>query len=278
MKVTDLTIDAFTVGQVSLAFETEPKETTGYNFVIVRGHGRGKSSDLSDAIKVGETKSTQFLDRTPVDIGLLRRISYWIEVHRDDGNGTDVTERIEGPFYPGHRIPAIAAEIIRRLTIMLRHGGTIAAIHTLQPSKKRCPTCWDEIKKNIRFSDCGDCFGTAILDGFGGPFVARIMMNPPAESNTPAEHGEQETVTNQLLMGPFPRLQPKDIIRTVDGTIWRVINVTPTEYKQVLVQQNANVYALEKSNSAYKLPVPDKLKEYDPTRIELNQTVVEIEL
>ena len=75
-------------------------------------------------------------------------------------------------------------------------------------------------------------------------------------------------------MGPFPRVMPKDIVRTIDGKAWRVVNVLPTEYKQIIVQQVCNISAIEKSDSVYDLPVPQDLNEYDPT-VEPNRSVFE---
>jgi hypothetical protein len=271
MRIKNALIDSFTVGQALLRFDTDPPELDGFRLDVLRGEGRGQDDDLSNSKKLGFTSTKEFLDRTIIDIGLLRQFRYWVEVHRMEG-GADILERTEGPFYPGSLIPVLAIEIVRRLDIMLKHGGTNAALYTFQTTEKRCATCWDEIKQAPMSTHCEDCLGTGVQAGFSDPFIARVMMNPPRETNSPTVTGEVETIGNQMLMGPFPRLQPKDIVRTFNGTAWRVVNITPTEYKQALVQQFVTVSAIEKSNPVYKLPVPDQLRDYDP-RVEPNRSV-----
>jgi hypothetical protein len=273
MKIENIFVDNFSPGIAVLKFETEPADTTGYRFVVFRGYGRGEDKDLSDSEKLGETKTKTFIDRTLVDIGHLRRVQYWIEIHRTE-NDVDIIEGVDGPFFPGHQIPQLAIEMVRRLNIYLKHGGTIIAIYSLQTTKKRCVDCWDEIKEAPRVSNCPSCFGSGIESGFSNPFVVRAMLNPPQEQNQPRVIGEVELITSTLLMGPFPRVEPKDVIRTIDGKAWRVVNVLPTEYKQVLVQQLCNISAIEKSDSVYGLSVPQALKEYNST-VEPNMSTFE---
>ncbi len=273
MKIVDAFVDAFTVGQAIIRFTTDPVEIQGFRFVVRRGFGRGKDPGLSGSEKLGQTRSKDFLDRTVVDLGLLRQIRYWIEVHRDE-NGVDILERTDGPFFPGQQIPVPAVEMIRRLDIYLKHGGTVIAVYALQTTKKRCSVCWDHIKQAPKLTHCLECFGTGIQAGFSDPFVIRAMLNPPSATNTPTISGEVETIGNQILVASLPKIQPKDVIRTIDGRAWRVVNVTPTEYKQVLVQQFVTISALEKSDPVYKLEVPDEVKNYD-SRIEPNRSVVQ---
>lgn len=273
MKILKVLVDNFTPGTAVLTFTTEPQSTENYSFTILRGYGRGKTASLSDAERLGITINKTFMDRSLVDIGHLRRIAYWIEIHRTENN-IDIIERVDGPFYPGYKIPQLAIEMVRRLDISLKHGGTIISVYSLQTVKKRCANCWDFIKKAPKSSNCPNCFGTGIESAFSEPFIVRAMLNPPQEQNQPRVIGEVEIISNSLLMGPFPRVEPKDIIRTIDGKAWRVINVNPTEYKQILIQQMCNISVIEKSDSVYELPVPQTLKEYDPT-VEPNRSVFE---
>jgi len=145
MKITDAIIDSFTVGEVTLSFSTDEPVTKDHYFEIYRTESRGEKFDLAKSKKIGVTCGTIFRDKTLIDIGLIRQTWYWILAFKKDGPA-DIRLSINGPFHPGHKIPVLGIEIVRRLEIFLKHGGIVASVYTLNQGEGRCPICWDDIK------------------------------------------------------------------------------------------------------------------------------------
>jgi len=81
----------------------------------------------------------------------------------------------------------------------------------------RCPKCWDNQTKQVRFHHCDTCYGTSFVGGYYSPIEIQIAINHVNQSNEPESSGEN--IYNKQFEGRtthFPVIKPKDVIIDMD--------------------------------------------------------------
>jgi hypothetical protein len=167
----------------------------------------------------------------------------------DDDKGTTSEYNVRDP---------IANKVIHENQLVLRVMNNPSVQVLLKKREgKKCPKCWNEITKKIRYSNCETCNGTGVLGGYHKPIVTRIsrsfsqlmdfsnMLDGDKTTHTPID----------AWMSLSPLVSPGDIIVDRLNQRFMIDNVSPRTRSQYIIRQVLNLVPLEKGHPAYQVPV-----------------------
>jgi len=151
----------------------------------------------------------------------------------------------------------IAVEIIRRNNLLLKNFvGVPSVVYIRRSWGQHCPNCWDEIKQRKTQSNCAVCYNTGYVGGFFDPVEVNVNYNPSPEMIRQA-HFEQQIDTTTAWMSNYPPISPKDVIIENGRKRWRVVQVSKTEKKRLLVHQIFSLAQINLNDIEYKLVMPE---------------------
>lgn len=149
-----------------------------------------------------------------------------------------------------------ALEAIRRFDLVLReHGGRRGLVSVSRTWGQRCPACWDTLKRRQKKSGCLTCFDTSLAGGFFSPTETWFMKPPHKVSTQLTPLFEMQADDRIMWFSRSPRLKPRDIVHTIEGDKFRVIDIGRSEKAGALTRQVVQVRRLSRDQVEYKIPI-----------------------
>ncbi len=107
----------------------------------------------------------------------------------------------------------IAREVFRKESLRLeRFVGTRGFLFKAKIFGEPCPSCLDFDTKSVTDSDCPECFGTAIIDGYHQPIEYFVELGlAKRHVHTDPNHGATEHIVRQCRGIAVPQLDKNDL-------------------------------------------------------------------
>jgi len=152
-----------------------------------------------------------------------------------------------------------ALESIRRFNLVLREfGGRRVLASVSKTWGQRCPDCWDQLKSRRKKSNCMTCFDTGLAGGFFSPMEAWAMKPPHRVYVQLTTVFELQVDDRIMWFSRYPRLKPRDLITSIDGDRFRVINISRAEKAWSLTRQTVQLRRLSRDQVEYRIPIGKK--------------------
>ena len=150
-------------------------------------------------------------------------------------------------------IDYIWREAILRNRWLLEQGGELVKIFIRKWAGEVCPT--HQTNYGQSYNDCLDCFGTNILGGYSGPYDA-IIAPPETEKMVElADMGLHIRYDWATFMGPYPLMNPSDVIIRQNNERYVVGPVNPQGSRGAIYQQHFTMSYIDQGDIRYQIPI-----------------------
>ncbi len=207
---------------------------------------------------------------------LSQRIFYKVTTVAVDPNDSNST--IETPLeevsdrsaFDIEIIDYIWREAILRNRWLLEQGGERVKIFIRKWMGDKCPTHQSNYGQS--YHDCAECLGTNIVGGYDGPYDV-IIAPPESEKMIElADMGLHMRYDWASWVGPYPLINPRDVIIRQNNERYVVGPVTPQGSRGAIYQQHFTMSYIDQGDIRYQIPITGGETEvppaYDPYREE----------
>jgi hypothetical protein len=222
----------------------------------------------------GRVRITYRYIRHHVLTELSQRIFYKVTsvaVDPNDSNSTIETpldEIADQSAFDVEIIDYIWREAILRNRWLLEQGGERVKIFIRKWMGETCDS--HQTNYGQSYNDCLDCFGTNIEGGYDGPYD--VIIAPP-EAEKMIELGDMGLFMRYdwaTWLGPYPLLNPRDVIVRQNNERYVVGPVTPQGSRGAIYQQHFTMSYVDQGDIRYQIPITggeDQVPPaYDPYR------------
>lgn len=189
-------------------------------------------------------------------------------VHKQSGE-----EHFYGPAFLQASPDLIALEIQRRAFMTFQEfNGRKALLYPALTFGQRCPDCYDHNSSGNTIGretqqNCKTCYDMQFVGGFATPILVYIQMDPSPTSNQLIDVAEKAEDMTSGRAGPFPQLNPKDMIIEGENVRWMVETCRSTQKNRATLHQEFNVRRIGEGDIRYAVPVVlDPMTQFSPAR------------
>ena len=213
------------------------------NFVIQRSES--PVSEFKDIGIVADTV-TQYLDTAPIT--KRKYVPFYYRIKNPDNTYSDIINM------PGH-LDRYMVQYARMLSRVLKRDIGIKSYYFRKLLiGKRCD-CWDSVLRKSVNSECPNCHGSGIINGYSDP--AEIYIAYPADTPNKINTGivTYSILTPNVWTANYPFIFPNDIIiRGSDKEVFKVGNrVDRIGRRACVVRQMFQVQAIERGSIEFDL-------------------------
>lgn len=163
--------------------------------------------------------------------------------------GSDLAE-VLGPVAPEVEVGSRVAHIRRQTERHLRRVGEKAYLFE-EADGKRCPDCWDEVRRVRKRSKCDTCGGSGYVQGWSPPIEIRLCIGAGEPSPKETQGGEVSTLQLKAWTGARPEVSIGDhVVRARDREVFRVVKRRPTKKEAHDLRQNLIFKMVERGSKA----------------------------
>jgi len=186
---------------------------------------------------------------------------------------TPLTEISDRSAFDIEAIDYMFREAIKRNRWILEQGGERVKIFVRKWMGTKCPSYQYNYAQSHQ--DCTICYGSSIIGGYLGPYDAIIAPPETEKSIELADMGLHIRYAWETWLGPYPLLNPRDVIVRQNNERYIVGSVNPQGSRGAIYQQHFNMEYLDFGDIRYKIPITggetsvpasyDKFRETAPT-------------
>lgn len=253
---------------ITVEWELEPTtlDLAQYSVEVWRGESEGGPYQRV-SLTMNSADIFDFQDRAVNLLSKWRNFYYRIRVIDRDSKGehldfgsTPWRQVLTGEDPGGVVMEAppdlLALESIRRFNLVLREFGGRRVLASVQRTwGQRCPNCWDNLKRRRIKSHCQTCFDTGLLGGYFQPMEAWCMKPPHQVRAQLTSLFELQADDRVMWFSRYPRLKPRDLVTSIDGDRFRVIQINRSEKAWTLTRQTVQLRRLSRDQVEYQIPI-----------------------
>jgi hypothetical protein len=132
---------------------------------------------------------------------------------------------------------AVLAEGVRRNEILLRRGGEAVDVYIRRTAGVRC-SCFDPVRGQPKFANCGDCFGTTFEGGYDKYANVLMKIEPFQQQVQLTEIGVKVVSGPRAWITCFPIVKPGDIVaRRINNRRYEVQNLDTKISRAIITRQ-----------------------------------------
>lgn len=158
--------------------------------------------------------------------------------------------------------PAVVREIRQRFNVMLQgHAGTRCLVYRPAWDAGACDVCTDPRTGSARRTSgdfCQGCLGTGFQGGYYTPILSDRVPNTSelARMLTPVGHSDIQE-RGRSLMRYWPRVEPNDVLRDLDGKLWQVTSCYDGDMYGTAAMSMVDLTELSLTHPVNSLKLPD---------------------
>lgn len=227
-------------------------------YAVYRGENKKRLKKIAETLMLQYQDSSEEANiRTKMD-----RVNWYYQISSFDKNGKETLFSPIETLSPDLIYPYIGIykEIVRRNNLMLdRINGESVDIYIKRNSGERCPTCFNQITRDIDTPSvlCPTCFNTSYVGGFDKLSDVRIKIRNQADRivETPWGIRKESVEGKQGWLANYPIVHNGDFIWTKRGEIYMIDDVKHKIQQNFLTFQIFSVKFLETGNPYYSIDI-----------------------
>lgn len=140
----------------------------------------------------------------------------------------------------------------------------------------KCPECWDDVLKRTTKSNCKTCFGTGRLEGYYPPIEGWVDFSVQTQNAVIQQQGTTQPNKTRCEFTNYPELRPGDVVFEIQNHIfWKVSSITAPEKNRVIMLQNLDLTAVNRSDIEYNLEIPADVVQRLLAKLQERQSIPE---
>ncbi len=227
------------------------------------------TSSSSGYVRVSQEMSAAdvhyFLD-SGVNILSLQRDVFWrVQVTQGDSvtqyGSTDARQVAQGADAGGVRLasaapPLNALEIGRRVALVIDGYVGQRFLHLRRrTSGRRCPECWDALKRQCSRSSCPTCFSVGFAGGYFPPQPINLGALRPKDLQEAMSSIATVEVRDSVFQAHNRVLISKDDVLVSPTSRYAVVSVTFEEFSGFVTRQLVALRELPRTGVEYTIPI-----------------------
>ena len=253
-SITNVRVRSFTVHSLHVFWDWEgPGDPLDYRFMVERsGAAHGPFAPVSGWFR----DTYEFVDQTlPRVTGFYTHYYYRIRVQ----HGPTEEEKVF-PERVGVRLEAepdlYALEAARIEAVRLKQvDGRMVWHFPRRRFGARC-SCYDQVTRKTKRSNCATCFGTTIVGGFNTPVINYVQIIEPQKSVMRANVAEIGVENTYGRFAVHPEPQPGDVIVETENIRWKVGDgITVITKSRAPIRYMAPLSRISRGDAEYQIPV-----------------------
>ena len=157
------------------------------------------------------------------------------------------------------KLDYIWREAVRRNRWILEQGGERVRVFLRKNVGIPCPCIPDDYHKQP-LSDCPNCYGTAILGGYEGPYDLLIAPDDAERRIAQKDIGRTVEHTYEVWTGPSPLLAHRDFLVKMNGDRYSIGPVRVPSNRGMILQQHFNIGIFDEQDIRYRVPMDNPVK------------------
>lgn len=257
MRFYDTSVILFPRDGTRVQWRVEP-ESTDLSTIEVEVQRSGAPSGPWDLLQTVDPESVfSFVDKT-----VPWRPKNWEIYYRLVGKlrSTGAVVYAGLPFGMQGELPLDALEIIRQHRLLLEgvnghpsFSGVPCTVYKKRTFGARCRECTDAVTKQVVIAQCRACGGSGFANGgYFDPIDVAVSWTPHPRFTQISPMMKLEDNETMAFMVNYPIMSSEDVIVEPNERHWRVVNMTPTERKRVVVHQNLRLAQVDHNDVIYE--------------------------